>query len=35
MQNCKPVYEPMVTSENATDDKILTDRSLFQQLVGR
>ena len=34
MQNCKPVYEPMVTSKNATDGKSLTDRSLFQQLVG-
>ena len=34
MQNCKPVYEPVVTSKNATDDKSLTDRSLFQQLVG-
>ena len=34
MQNCKPVYEPVVTSRNATDDKSLTDRSLFQQLVG-
>ena len=34
MQKCKPVYEPVVTSENASDDKSLTDRSLFQQLVG-
>ena len=34
MQNCKPVYEPVVTSQNATDDKSPTDCSLFQQLVG-
>ena len=34
MQNCKPVYEPVVTSKKATDDKSLTDCSLFQQLVG-
>ena len=31
MQNFKPVYEPVVTSKNATDDKILTDCSSFQQ----
>ena len=34
MHNCKPVYEPVVTSKNATDDKCLINRSLFQQLVG-
>ena len=33
MQNWKLVYEPVVTSKNATDDKNLTDCSLFQQLV--
>ena len=33
MQKWKPVYEPVVTSKNATDDKSLTDRSHFQQLV--
>ena len=26
LQNWKPVYEPVVTSKNATDDKSLTDR---------
>ena len=34
MHNFKKVQEPVVTSENATDDYILTDCSLFQQLVG-
>ena len=33
MQNCLPVYEPVVTSKYATDNKSLTDRSLFQQFV--
>ena len=33
MQNCKPVYEHVVTPKNATDDKSLTSRSFFQQLV--
>ena len=33
MQNCKPFYEPVVTSKNETDDKSLTDRSLFQQFL--
>ena len=34
MQNCKSVYEPVVTSKNATDEKSLTERSLFQQSLG-
>ena len=34
MQNCKLVYEPVVTSNNATDDKRRTGRSLFQLLAG-
>ena len=33
MQNCKTVYEPVVTCKNATDDKSLTNCSLFQKLV--
>ena len=34
MQNCKTVYEPVVISKNASDNKNLTDSSFFQQLVG-
>ena len=30
-KNFKPVYEPVVTSKNATDDKILSNCSSFQQ----
>ena len=34
MQIFKPVYEPVVTSKNATDDNSINNRSSFQQLVG-
>ena len=34
MQIRKPVYEPVVISENVTDDGSLTYHSLLQQLVG-
>ena len=33
MQNCKRFYEPVVTPKNAIDNKSLTDRYVFQQLV--